>query len=149
MESEGYDRVCKVTAYHHFPFDNYHSQPVLLLDEFNSSLPINDMNNYLDGYPLELFARYSHRQACYTKVYIVSNLYLEEQYPAVQKEHPDIFKAFLRRIHKVMIFNADGTYQEYDTKEYLKSPLNPYKTRKRQVNQYPLTSNVYHSNQGY
>lgn len=35
--------------------------------------------NILDGYPLELPCRYANKQACYTEVYLVSNLPLERR----------------------------------------------------------------------
>lgn len=36
------------------------------------------MLNYLDGYPLMLPSRYADKAACYTEVYLVSNIPLEE-----------------------------------------------------------------------
>ena len=48
-----------LTDYEH-PFDGYRSteHSVLVFEEFRSSLRIQDMLNYLDGYPCELKARY-------------------------------------------------------------------------------------------
>lgn len=119
MEECGYSRTFRVTDYGH-PFDGYKNQSVLLFEEFNSSLRIQDMLVYLDGYPCELPARYNNKQACYLKVYITTNIKLEKQYPNVQIENPEIWKAFLRRINKVQIYNKDGTIFYYDSvKEYL------------------------------
>ena len=59
------------------------------------------MLNYLDGYPVELPCRYANKVACYTKVYLVSNIPLDEQYPNVQQNEPESWKAFNRRIHEV------------------------------------------------
>ena len=74
------------------------------------------MLNYLDIYPLHLPARYIDRVACYTKVYITSNIPLSEQYKAEQQSRPETWKAFLRRIHKVYAYHADGTVDEIDFK---------------------------------
>ena len=60
------------------------------------------MLNYLDVYPLHLPAQYSDRMACYTTVYITSNLPLEEQYRSAQEYKPETWRAFLRRIHNVV-----------------------------------------------
>ena len=60
--------------------------------------PIEVMLNLLDVYPPILPARYSDKVACFTKVYITSNLPLNRQYETVQLCHPDTWKAFLRRI---------------------------------------------------
>ena len=77
---------------------------------------IETMLNYLDIYPLHLPARYNDRVACYTKVYITSNIPLSEQYKAEQQSRPETWKAFLRRIHKVYAYHADGTIDEVDFK---------------------------------
>lgn len=99
MEKHGYENVYRVTDYKH-PFDGYRGQRVILFDEFRSSLPLADMLNYLDGYPLELPSRYANRVACYDTVYIVSNIPLEKQYPNVQQDEPRSWDAFRRRIHE-------------------------------------------------
>ena len=77
------------------------------------------MNRYLDGYPISLPARYTNKQACYEKVFIISNLDLWEQYTHEQRTQPEVWAAFLRRIHKVIHFGADGTRREYSTKDYI------------------------------
>lgn len=107
MEQHGYGSVYRVTDYNH-PFDRYAQEPVLLLDEFRSSLLIGDMLDYLDGYPLALPARYANRQACFEKVYIISNIDLTEQYPNVQTNEPATWEAFLRRIHRVVEYRKEG-----------------------------------------
>ena len=99
MEKYGYTNVYRVTNYEH-PFDGYSGQDVLLLDEFRSGIQFSLLLNVLDGYPLELPCRYANRQACYTKVYIVSNIPLSEQYPNIQIDEPASFEALKRRIHQ-------------------------------------------------
>ena len=118
MEKYGYENVYRLTDYKN-PFDAYKNQDVIAFDEFSSNLRIQDMLNYLDGYPLDLPCRYANKQANYTTAYIISNLPLKEQFKGVQQSEPSIWRAFLRRINKVMHFISDGTKQEYDTKDYL------------------------------
>ena len=84
MEKYGYENVYRVTNYDH-PFDGYRGQEVILFDEFRSSLPIADMLKYLDGYPLTLPCRYADKVACFTKVYLVSNIPMDKQYPNIQR----------------------------------------------------------------
>jgi len=67
------------------------------------------MLNFLDIYPATLPARYQDKDACYTTVYITSNIPLEAQYPEAQSYDPETWKAFLRRIHTVTRFFSDGT----------------------------------------
>ena len=99
MDKHGYKNVFRVTNYAH-PFDGYRGERVLLFDEFRSSLPLADMLKYLDGYPLMLPCRYADKVACFTEVYIISNIPLEQQYPNVQVEEPASYAAFLRRINE-------------------------------------------------
>lgn len=88
----------------------------MCLDEFNSSLSIQFMNNLLDCYPLTLPARYSNKQACFTKIYIISNISLDNQYKTMQYEHFSIYRAFLRRINYIIKFNQDGSIDEREYK---------------------------------
>lgn len=100
MEKYGYSQVYRTTDYAH-PFDSYRGQDVIVFEEFRSSLAIGDMLNFLDGYPLELPCRYANKVACFTKVYIISNISLEQQYPNVQMDNPETWAEFCRRIHHV------------------------------------------------
>ncbi|MCL2546905.1 MAG: RNA helicase domain-containing protein [Oscillospiraceae bacterium] len=123
MEKYGYENVCQITGYKTGCFDKYQLEDVLILDEFAHGFKIQDMNNYLDGYPLMLPCRYANKVACYTKVYIISNLPLEMQYPAVRIENRLVWDALMRRVSKVIVFHAVGEFSEYDTREYLQSAL--------------------------
>ena len=123
MEKYGYENVCQITGYLHGCFDKYQCEDVLILDEFSSGFKIQDMNNYLDGYPLMLPCRYSNKVACYTKVYIISNIPLELQYTTQRIEKPAVWNALMRRINKVMVFSDVGKYDTYTTKEYLDSTI--------------------------
>ncbi|OOM69517.1 putative viral replication protein [Clostridium sp. BL-8] len=123
MDFFGDDKVFRITDYKH-PFDNYQCQDVVVFEEFRSDLKVQDMLNYLDVYPLELPSRYSNKIACYTKVFIVTNISLEEQYEGIQKNFKDTWKAFLRRIHKVIQYTTNNVY-EYTLQEYLDRDLTP------------------------
>ncbi len=118
-----YDRhdpreICRITNYKqgNASFDAYAGQEVLVFEEFYSQIPIGEMLNYLDIYPLMLPARYSDKVACFTKVYITSNISLFQQYKSVQLSHPETWQAFLRRINCVIEYRSDGTINEFDPK---------------------------------
>ena len=111
--------ICRITDYNGkngIRFDAYHGQDVLVFEEFNSQIPIDAMLNYLDIYPLMLPARYNDRTACYTKVYITSNRPLNEQYIDVRRYRAETWNAFLRRIHHVFEYHADGTVTDIEFK---------------------------------
>ena len=118
MDGYGYSNVYAVNNYRH-PFDGYSGESVILFDEFNSGIAIQKMNNYLDGYPLALPARYSDKQACYEKVFIISNSTLKSQYRQEQLTQPEVWAAFIRRIHKVIHFKSEGSRHEYETQNFL------------------------------
>ena len=104
--------ICRITNYRGargISFDGYNGQDVLVFEEFNSQVPIEDMLNYLDIYPLALPARYNDKTACYTMVYITSNLPVEKQYRSEQWDRPETWRAFLRRIHTVIEYLPDGS----------------------------------------
>lgn len=104
MEQYGYANVYRVTDYQH-PFDSYGGQDVIVFEEFRSSLKIQDMLNYLDGYPIVLPCRYNNKQACFHKVFIISNWSLTEQFASVQGDYPETWQAFLRRIHHIKVYD--------------------------------------------
>lgn len=120
----GYSNVYRVTDYEH-PFDGYSCQSVIVFEEFRSSLKLGDMLNYCDIYPIELPARYSNKYACYSTAYIVSNWSLENQYSEVQNSLDEnirnSWKAFLRRIHEVHVYESREKITIYHSvEEYLK-----------------------------
>lgn len=123
MEKYGYSKVFRVTDYIH-PFDGYKGQDVIVFDEFRSNLKMSEMLDCLDGYPLELRARYVNKQACYTKVFLISNMDLRAQYPELRREDRKVWEAFLRRIHTVQVFTGSEVLV-MDAAEYISSDFRP------------------------
>ena len=109
MDKYGYENCYRVTDYKH-PFDTYDGQDVIIFEEFRSGLKHGDMLNYLDGYPLLLPCRYFNRQACFTKVFIITNIPPDEQYMNIDRETR---QAFFRRINMVREYQSNGHIAEY------------------------------------
>lgn len=138
LDTHGDINVYRVTDYQH-PFDGYNCQPVIVFDEFRSSLKLKDMLNYCDIYPIELPARYSNKYACYLQVYIVSNWKLEKQYSDLQNDDNESWQAFLRRIHAVKIYEKDkilefNSVQSYFN--YMNDWKEPTKEETEEIEQY-------------
>ncbi len=112
MEQYGYSKVFRVTDYQH-PFDGYKGQDVIIFEEFRSSLPFSLMLTCLEGYPLELPCRYANKQACFTKVYLITNIPLSSQYPTVQLDDTRGWLAFLRRIKKIKHYTYEGIQESH------------------------------------
>lgn len=137
MEKYGYENVYRVTDYDH-PFDGYKGQDVIVFEEFRTSLKIRDMLNYLDGYPLELPCRYSNKIACFTKVYIITNIPLHGQYSVIQQHQGETWRAFLRRVHNVEIFVESDNIFKYSVDEYLQK----YNYDENPLSSLPLKNNL-------
>lgn len=69
----------RVVDYQH-PFDGYRGEDVLVLDDYSGGLGISLLLSVLDRYPLRLPARYQDRVALFTRVYVIANIALENQY---------------------------------------------------------------------
>lgn len=137
MKTYGFPNVYRITSYR-YPFDGYHGQDVIVFEDFHDSLKIHDMLGYLDGYPLELPCRYHNKIACYTKVFITSNVAFEEQYRGIFREYPDTYAAFERRVSHIREFGSDGfiDYQsvdEYKSKRHMKilEKENPFTVKEK------------------
>lgn len=99
-DQHGFKNMYRINDYKH-PFDAYGFEDVLVLDEFRGQLPLSLMLNLLEGYPLNLPARYENKWAGYNTVYIISNRKIEEQYTDIQIIDPESYNAFVKRIHQV------------------------------------------------
>ena len=74
---------------------------MLVYSDFVGQIPVSNFLHYLDGYPLYLPARFHDKIACYTKVFIISELPLEKIYWK-DKHH----NKFLKKIDKYC--DSDG-----------------------------------------
>ena len=138
LDEYGDSSVYKVNDYEH-PFDSYACQPVLCFDEYRSQLRISDMLGYIDIYPIELPARYANKVMCAETIFFTSNWDLEMQYKNVQLDDPETWKAFLRRIHEVRIYEQDGSIRVYDSVEkYLNRNSEFHKATKEEFEELPF-----------
>jgi hypothetical protein len=85
-----------------FPFDGYSGQPIILLDEFSGQIGIEIFNMWVDRMPLLLNIKNGRHWACYTKVYITSNLSIGQLYTDTQTQYPEQYKGFIRRLDNII-----------------------------------------------
>lgn len=95
-------------------FDGYQAHDVMVFEGFQSQIPVENMLNFLEGFPLRLPARYNDRVACYTKVYITSAISPAEQYQAIQRSRPDLFRTFLNHLQNVFYVSESGEAVKVD-----------------------------------
>lgn len=96
-----------VTDYDH-PFDLYQGQSVLVLEEFRGRFPIAFLLQLLDKYPCQLPCRFQNKYACFSTVYINTNVSLDELYPNCDKFTK---RALRRRITEIRRYTAKGVYK--------------------------------------
>lgn len=108
--------ICRINNYERGTFENYTNQKILVLDEFTGKLDITFMNNLLDKFPVDLPARFSNRTACFSEVYIISNLPLDRLYNLERQSSPEVYNAFIARIQNIIKFTALGVWH-YEKKD--------------------------------
>lgn len=117
-----------VSDYDRGPFDSYKGQDVIIFEEFRSNIPLTQFLQMLDIYPFELPCRFQNKKALYTKVYIVSNWDLCEQY----RFSDDCDRlAFFRRLNYKIYVGADRIYRhrvengviQCNSEEFILNPL--------------------------
>lgn len=99
LENNKNNSVYRVSDYAH-PFDAYDGEDVLILDEFDGSMPLTLLLNILDGYSMELPARYENKYAKYTSVIVISNKRLGDLYTYLLDDSPERLRALYRRIDR-------------------------------------------------
>lgn len=99
-------------------FDDYDSQDIVIFKDFQSNIPFNTFVHYLEKYPLKVGSRYNKKFACYTKVYIMSDIPLQDQYRSEQMKQDYYQHTFLDKITSI-------TYCKNETEE-IEHPINFY-----------------------
>jgi hypothetical protein len=80
----GYEHVYTADCGGRDPFSRYDYEPVLVLDEFRSSVRFNSLLRMLDRYPFQIDRRYHNSWAAWTDVYMLTTIPLRAQYPDVE-----------------------------------------------------------------
>lgn len=102
-------------------FDSYEGQQCLIIDEVHT-IPWTLFLKWLDVYPVRLPVKGDHSYACWTHVWITSNVPIEEWHMSGGKNPlpiPEHLTAMKRRIHnivhysKVMVVNEETGEEEY------------------------------------
>lgn len=122
----GYKNVYRVTDYLH-PFDGYCGQDIIIFEEFrykDAKFSLSAFLGIIDGHPCQLPARYHNRQACYTKVYVISNRPLTEQFISYKDENWEDWNALIRRFTSVEYWNYDIVCEFIRTEKH---PINGLK----------------------
>lgn len=82
-------------------WQDYDQEECICIDEYSNDVKITELLSILDGYQLRLNVKGSHTYANWKKVYITTNLKLEELHREAKQAHKD---ALMRRITRVIDF---------------------------------------------
>jgi hypothetical protein len=83
-----------------------------MLDEYRSSFDFGLLLTYTDGQPAGIQCRFKNKSACYTTVYIISNIPLSRQHKNEQLYEPESWDAFLQRLTGILHFDGKGIKEE-------------------------------------
>lgn len=108
FRENGFSDIFVVSNYEKYLFENYDFKKIVVFDEFDGQIKITEMNRFLDIYPIALRGLGKTYQACYNKVYIVSNSAPSELYKDIQLEKRKLFAPFLRRLHNIIYIDDEG-----------------------------------------
>lgn len=101
----GFGNFFRVVNYKKNPFDGYKGEDVIWLEEFHSQFNVEFFLTLVDRFPMTLPCRYSDKVACFTKIYITTNIPPDEQYP--QSEYPSQHAAYIRRLGNIGYMDAN------------------------------------------
>lgn len=125
-----------VDTFDNSAFTGYAGEDILVIDEFkgNGQFTIQFMNRLLDFAPVKLRGLNYIGQACFTKVYIISNFHYKELYKQEQEENISQYNGFVRRLSKVIQINSPtDIFVERETifEDMPKDEIKPFGKTKR------------------
>lgn len=85
----------KIQAWQTKWWQDYEGEDAILIDEYNNDMKITELLALLDGYQVRLDVKSTHNYANWTKVYITTNLKLDEIHANAKPAHRE---ALMRRI---------------------------------------------------
>ena len=123
VDEFGEETLYMVNDYSSGGMDAYIGQRVLFLDEFRGQIPYHVILSWLDGYKVQVHARYSNVLALWDEVHISSVVPPEKVYETMVFNNRDIdtSKQLFRRINTIVYHwkNNDGFHQyELDAAQY-------------------------------
>lgn len=117
-EEYGEDEVYFLSDYDGGGFDAYQGERILFMDEYKGQFSFGLLLQLLDGYKIQVHARYSNIYALWDEVYITSVFPPEELYKKMVEESArgrDKQQQLLRRIADITycFVDAAGEYQRF------------------------------------
>lgn len=84
----------------------YHNQEAVLFDDFRGTAPLHIMLQWLDGHPVQVPIHGGYANLSATRIYVTSNVPIENLYRNCDQETRDAFKA---RFHHIVKKGDDAT----------------------------------------
>lgn len=116
-EKFGEENCYLLTDYSKGGLDLYIGQKYLFMGEFRGAIPFGTLLNYLDGYKVQIPARYANSYECWDEVHICTVLSPEEVYHNMVNSNPksDSIEQLKRRISRIVYhWKDDNGYQSFD-----------------------------------
>lgn len=114
----GEENIYLLTDYDNGGFDSYCAEKILFMDEFKGQMRFQLLLNYLDGYKIQVHARYGNVRALWNEVHITSVYPPEEVYKSMVETSVralDTVAQLKRRINTIVYhWKEKGQYREYE-----------------------------------
>lgn len=104
-EKEGFGELYPVPSTNLQWFDGYHGQEAVLIDDYDGGAPIAFLLRLLDRYPMQVPYKGGFVQWIPRRIYITSNMLIEQWYP---EAHPQQIAGLKRRITSIVDVRGDG-----------------------------------------
>lgn len=118
VETHGEEMVYMYTDYENGGLDNYNGEPILFMDEFRGQVKYSVLLGYLQGYRMQVHARYSNVVPLWNEVHITSVLPPDRVYRNMVNDNRDLdtLKQLYRRIDVIVyhFIDEDGKFRAFD-----------------------------------
>jgi len=114
IEKHGEDDVYIVTDYEN-GFDKYNGERIIFMDEFRGQIPFAQLLTLIDGYKVQVKARYTNVYSLWSEVHITSVMPPEKLYEKMVSENRNIDtkEQLMRRITDIVYhYKKDGEYKK-------------------------------------
>ncbi|MBR2213936.1 MAG: hypothetical protein IJ889_05820 [Eubacterium sp.] len=104
--------VCEITEYESSgTFDEYDTHKVIVFNDFYSSLSLRTLLKYMSGKPIALPARFRNRVACFTDLFIISEIAADEQFKSEKYKSPKLYEKYIRSIDHYFEYENGKLYE--------------------------------------
>ena len=117
---ENSKNICLIPNYEkNITFDNYRGQEILIIEFDFNKLSINTIINLMKGVPIQLPARFSNKQSSYKKLYLISDIEVNNNYTYEQGKNSAKWNEFINGFNNILEFKENDEIYNHSTGEII------------------------------